>query len=448
MKRDGTRIKMHPAEVRGKWITRRRVAFALLVAVYVIAPLVSIRGQPLIQLDVAHRRFYFFGSTFNAQDFWMILPLILALVFALLAVTAWKGRVWCGWACPQTVFLEGVYRPIEQLFEGSRERRIRFDAEPWSMRKALRKAAKFFVYLFISLNIAQAAAAIFVGPKELWAMILEGPLAHREAFVLVMGFAAVLQFNFTWFREQFCVIVCPYGRMQSVLHDRKSVTVSYAVDRGEPRGKPHLEEGAAKQGDCVDCGRCVAVCPTGIDIRNGLQMECVACLQCIDACDEIMTKLKKPIGLIGFASQNERQGKKRELSVRVLVYAALALLSVGALGFNVVARVPFEANVIRPRGANPFVVDGQVIRNTFQVHVFNKNPRPSRLRVEIVSPVPASIVLGVHSVELPSLADANVPVAVSIERHLLASKRTLTLKVFDEASGEVVEKPIPFLAPP
>lgn len=447
MKQDGSAIRMHPADVRGPWMTRRRVVFALLLLVYVALPLMEIGGHPAVQLDVAGRRFFLLGSTFNAQDLWLALLAVLAFVFGLLAVTAWRGRLWCGWACPQTVFLEGVYRPIERLLEGGREQRVRLDAAPWTARKVGLRAAKYLVFLVVSLNVAQAAAAIFVGPRALLAMIVEGPAAHWEAFALVMGFTAVLMFNFTWFREQFCVVLCPYGRLQSVLHDKDSITVAYVERRGEPRGKL-VKPPAPPKGDCIDCGRCVAVCPTGIDIRNGLQMECLACLQCVDACDEVMAKVKRPPQLIALRSHHELLGERRRvLRPRLLVYGALMLLSVGALGFSLATRTPFESNVIRTRGSNPFVVEGEVVRNPFEIHLVNKNPGPATFRLALTAPVPLEVVFGTPSVELASLADARVPVMVTVRREHLSGPLELTLEIADSASGVVKRQPVRFVSP-
>lgn len=447
MKPDGSRIKVHPADVKGTWLTRRRIVFALLVAFYVLMPLVTIGGKPAIQLEVSTRRFYLFGQTFNAQDFWMVLLLALSFVFGLLAVTAWRGRVWCGWACPQTVFLEGVYRPIERFFEGGREQRVKLDAAPWTAKKAALRLAKYATFLFVSLNIAHAAAAIFVGPREFLEMIIEGPSKHVEAFFLVMGFTAILMFNFTWFREQFCVVLCPYGRLQSVLHDKESVTVSYFEQRGEPRGR--LAKGAAQpRGDCVDCNRCVAVCPTGIDIRNGLQMECLACLQCIDACDDVMTKVKKPTGLIGFASHNELLGKPRKIvRPRLMVYTAITGLALTTLGVSLAVRTPFESNVIRTKGSNPFIVDGDVVRNPFEIHLVNKNPEPSKFHLSISGPVALDAVIGTPDVELASLANTRVPVVVSIKKELVKGPIELTLEITDSRSGAVKKQPLKFLSP-
>jgi cytochrome c oxidase accessory protein FixG len=448
MKRDGSRLDIHPADVRGQWMTRRRAAFVVLIGFYVLAPFIPVGGHPMIQLDVAHRRFYLFGQTFNSQDFWMVLLLALTFAFGLLLVTAWKGRVWCGWGCPQTVFLEGVYRPIERLFDGPREARIRLAAEPWTAKKLARRVAKHTVFLAVSAAVAHTASALFVSPRELWLMIQEGPSAHLEAFGLTTGFTAILMFNFAWFREQFCVVVCPYGRLQSVLHDKDSQTVAYFERRGEPRGKvSKAAEGAAsKTGDCIDCKRCIAVCPTGIDIRNGLQMECLACTQCVDACDEMMDKVKRPRGLIGFASQAQLKGEPaRVLRPRLVVYAALTVLAAGALGVSLATRTPFEANIFRARGAMPFLVDGDVVRNPLQVHVFNKGPGPSKFRIEVRSPVEAQVVVGTPDLELASLTDANVPVSVSIQRSKLATPVDLVLVVKDETSGLSREQTIRFL---
>lgn len=446
MKQDGSHIKMHPADVRGKWITRRRVVFALLIAFYVGMPLLKIGGKPAIQLEVSTRRFYLFGETFNAQDFWMVLLLALSFAFGLLAITAWRGRVWCGWGCPQTVFLEGVYRPIERFFEGGREQRLKLDAAPWTAKKVALRVAKYAVFLFVSVNIAHAAAAIFVGPREFLDMIIEGPAKHVEAFLLVMGFTAILMFNFTWFREQFCVVLCPYGRLQSVLHDKDSITVSYFEKRGEPRGK--LVKGAAPRGDCVDCNRCVAVCPTGIDIRDGLQMECVACLQCVDACDDVMAKVKRPPELIGFASHNQLLGQPRKvMRPRLLIYTALTVLPLLTLGVSLAMRTPFESNVIRTKGSNPFVLDGEVVRNPFEIHLVNKNPQPSKFHLSISAPVPADVVIGTPDVELASLTGARVPVMVSIKKELVKGPIELTIEITDSASGVVKKQPLRFLSP-
>ncbi len=406
-------------------------------------------GHPMIQLDVQHRCFYLFGSTFNSQDVWLVLLLALSFLFALLFVTAWKGRVWCGWACPQTVFLEGLYRPIERFFDGPREVRLRLAAAPWTASKVAKRLGKYSVFLFLSAVIAHTATALFVSPAELALMLVEGPSHHWEAFGLTLGFTAVLMFNFSWFREQFCVVLCPYGRLQSVLHGSNSVTVAYRTARGEPRGKV-LKAPSAPIGDCIDCNRCVAVCPTGIDIRNGLQMECLACTACIDACDEMMDKVQRPRGLIAFASQNEIQGLPQQAwSPRLILYASLAATPMVGLGISLAMRVPFEANVIRPRGAMPFAVDREFIRNAFEIHVFNKNPARARFHIEVNGvPPDAQVVIGTRDIELESLRDALVPISVSIPRKTAAVvPLQFQVIVKDDTHGAVLTRSVGFLQP-
>ncbi|MFZ5446975.1 MAG: cytochrome c oxidase accessory protein CcoG [Myxococcota bacterium] len=448
MNKDGSRKVIHPADVKGFWTRWRRVVFGLLIAVYVAGPLIPVGGHPMIQLDVEHRRFFLFGTTFNSQDFWMVLLLVLSFVFGLLAFTAWRGRVWCGWACPQTVFLEGVYRPIERFFDGPREARIRLASEPMSVKKFARRLGKYTAFLLVSVAIAHTATALFVSPKELWLMIQEGPAAHLEAFTLTTGFTLILTFNFTWFREQFCVVLCPYGRLQSVLHDRDSVTVAYREARGEPRGKLQKGPDAPKVGDCIDCKRCVNVCPTGIDIRDGLQMECLACTQCIDACDEVMDKINRPRGLIAFASQSElaNANPRGFLRPRVLVYVGLMSIALVTLAISLGTRTPFEANIFRPRGALPFMVDGDVVRNPFELHVFNKRPDATKFKIELVgAPPDAQIVIGTPEFELASLTDAHVPVSVSIPRKSLGKPVDLKVLITDQSTGVVREKTVRFL---
>jgi cytochrome c oxidase accessory protein FixG len=451
MRADGSRRKVHPADVRGKWIVRRRVVFAALMAFYVLAPLVPVGGHPSLLLDFAHRRFFLVGHTFNAQDFWMVVLLGLTFTFGLLLVTAWRGRVWCGWACPQTVFLEGVYRPIERFFDGPRERRLLTAKQPLTVRRILRSTAKHLCFLLVSINIAHAAAAIFVSPRELLAMLREGPAQHWVAFLLTVGFAALLEFNFAWFREQFCVVMCPYGRMQSLLHDRDSITVSYDAGRGEPRGKlvKHASQNAPALGDCIDCRRCVVVCPTAIDIRNGLQMECLACTQCIDACDDVMVKIGRPTGLIGMLSLRGLGGQPtRRLRPRLAIYGALTLIAASALAAALWSRTPFEANILRPAGGNPFVVDGATIRNAFEIHLVNKAPEEGTFAIEVTGPVEATIAISPPVVTVGSFADLHVPVSVSIARRLLADPVELTVRVVERRSGAMKEQSVRFLSPP
>ena len=450
MKQDGSRIMIHTADVRGKWTRRRRWVFAALILFYLLAPFITVGGHPMVQLDIEHRSFYLFGGTFNAQDFWMVLLLALSLVFGLLMVTAWHGRVWCGWACPAgPVFLEGIYRPIERFIEGPRERRIKLESEPWTAEKIIRRALKLAAFLVVSVILAHSFTALFVSPKDLWLMITEGPARHPGDFLFTAGFTAILMGYFTWFRDQFCVVLCPYGRLQSVLQDADSLAITYDDARGEPRGKVARDQATEqKVGDCVDCKRCIQVCPTGIDIRNGLQMECLACHQCMDACDEVMLKLNRAPGLIKFMSQHEHtKAPSRVLRPRLFVYGAIMTLALGTLVTALLTRTPFEANIWRARGSNPFILDGDTVRNPLQIHIFNKNTHSAKFHCEVVSPVPAEVVMGQTDFELKSLTDTFVPVTISIDRKNLASPVEYTVVVRDESSGSVKKVAVGFLKP-
>ena len=445
---DGGRLPIHPLEVRGVFIRARRVVFAVLLAIYIVAPLLSIGGHPSIQLDVSARRFYLFGSTFNAQDFWMVVLLAMGFVFSLLLVTAWRGRLWCGWACPQTVFLEALYRPIERLFDGPRERRLKQAKEGFRLRRLPRELGKHAGYLAVSVGLAHVASALFVSVNELAGMIADGPAQHPVAFLWTTSFTLILYLNFAWFREQFCVVLCPYGRLQSVLQDRRTVSVAYDVARGEPRGKAQKAGTVApKIGDCVDCKKCVMACPTAIDIREGMQMECLACMQCADACDEVMGKLKRPSGLIRYASLAELAGQPRAvLRPRLGIYAALVTVCFGGLAFALSVRSSFEANVLRLAGV-PFVIENGTVRNQVQVHLVNKASTPVSFELSVEGPEGMEVHLAQSKVTLPSLEGVHVPLAVVLPRER-AKRAEVKLRVHNLADGTERVLAVPFLAPP
>jgi cytochrome c oxidase accessory protein FixG len=447
---DGSRLAIHPADVQGRFITRRRLVFAVLMAIYVALPLVEVGGHPAVHLDVAARRFYLFGGTYNAQDFWRVLFLVTSVGFSLLFFTAWLGRVWCGWACPQTVFLEGVYRPIERFFDGPRERRLKQAGSPWTPARVGRAVLKHGAYAGVSMLISHAALSLFVSAGGLVSMVSAGPAASPVAFGWAMAVTGALYFNFAWFREQLCVVVCPYGRLQSVMQDRDSVIIGYDARRGEPRGrmlKAKPGEVAPPRGDCVDCRRCVAVCPTGIDIRNGLQMECLACAQCVDACDEVMDKVGRPRGLIRYDSLNGLAGQPhRVLRPRLVLYGVLMTAAVTGLVLSLVGRVPFEANLLRFQGT-PYLIEGGTVRNQFELHLVNKNPGEATFTLRVDSPVPAQVVLPQAEVKLASLESFRVPLFITVQQERVPGPFTFQVEVKDSASGEVKRMEARFLGP-
>jgi len=439
---DGRHVAIHPLDVRGRFIRARRIGFVFLIALYLAAPLLPVGGHPAVFLDVARRSFYLFGATFNAQDFWIAAFVAAALVFALLFVTAWRGRVWCGWACPQTVFLEALYRPIERWIDGPRNARVKRAQGPWTAGRVLRLLAKYALYLAVSSVIAHTAVSLFVSAPELIGMVRDGPAAHPVAFGWSVALTLALTFNYGWFREQLCIVLCPYGRLQSVLHDPDSIVVGYDARRGEPRGKAT----AGGAGDCVDCKKCVWACPTGIDIRNGLQMECLACAQCADACDEVMLKLRRPEGLIRYASPNQLAGGARRVwRPRLAIYAAAALVAASVAVSAFAGRTPFEATVVRQPGV-PWVIEGDRLRNQLEVHLTNKRGTRGHFGLAVSGPVPAEIGLGQAQLDLPALGDARIPLVITMARRDARPGLTFALDVTD-GSGSARRQEIRIVAP-
>ena len=314
LRADGSRRWLKPRLSPGRWLNRRRALGYALIALFVVLPHVRIAGKPALLLDVAHRQFTFFGTTLYPTDTFLLALLLLIVFLSLFFLTALFGRVWCGWACPQTVYLELVFRPIERFFEGAPGKKTKAGA--W------RRPAKIAVYVLLAFALAHTFLSYFVGTDALRVWMTRSPLEHPISFLIVAGVTGLMLFDFGFFREQLCIVACPYGRMQSVMLDKDSLIIGYDRLRGEPRGKMrkkpkgdvHLETVEPERGDCIDCHMCVTTCPTGIDIRDGLQLECVNCTQCIDACDSIMHKIGKPRGLIRYSSQRMLEGGQGALA--------------------------------------------------------------------------------------------------------------------------------------
>lgn len=389
IREDGSRPFLHPTDVRGRFARARRVSALALIAFYLSLPWIKLGGYPAVFLDVANRRFHLFGLTLAAQDIWLLFFLITGLGFSLFFITALLGRIWCGWACPQTVFLDHVYRRIERWIDGDAVHRRALDIAPMSPGKALRRVSKHTLYLLVSATITHLFLAYFVSLPELWAIMSAAPAQHWSLFVFIAVFTGALYFNFAWFREQLCIVICPYGRLQSALTDDHSLVIGYDAKRGEPRHQTRSldavhnqisggvpSEAVAKEGDCVACNRCVNVCPTGIDIRQGLQIECIGCTACIDACDDVMTRLHRPRGLIRYDSQNAFAGRPtRWLRPRTVLYGILLLVGATVATWALSTFRPASIGVTRIPGS-PYIVDAGSIRNQFLVRLVNKRAVP------------------------------------------------------------------------
>jgi len=437
---DGRRRFVHTADVHGKFTRARRIVFAVLIAIWIALPLIPIGGHAAVLLDVARRRFYLFGQTFNAQDVWLMFFILTGAVFVLAVMTAVAGRVFCGFACPQTVFLDMVFRPIERFVDGPREERRRRQQGPWNVGRLARLLAKHALYLLAAFLVAHVFLSFFVPLRQTLQMVLGKPSDHPEAFAWATAVTLLLYGDFAWFREQLCLVVCPYGRLQASLIDADSLVIGYDSKRGEPRGKA-----GHATGDCVDCKRCVVVCPTGIDIRNGQQLDCVGCTACIDACDEIMLKLKRPTGLVRFDSQVAFAGGQRRIwRPRLLIYAGLGVvgLTVATLAFS--RRESFEANITRPKGA-PFVVEDGRVRNSFVVHLVNKRDEEAVLDLE-TAPATGVDVSVEGRVAVPALGSVAVPCVVTIDASR-QGKVYVLLRVLREGRGEEKDVTVEIVRP-
>jgi len=450
---DGSRRHPEPADISGRFTRGRRAVYAMLMAIYVTLPFVEIGGDRAVHLDIPGRRFHLFGSVFNAQDGFRLLLLALTVAFGLLFVTAVWGRLWCGWACPQSVFIEGLFRPIERLIDGPREQRIRLRQQGFSPRRLPLVLLKHALYLAVAFLLAHALLALFVPLPKLVGMMSHAPGVNAVPFGWAMAVTGVLYFDGAWFREQFCVVLCPYGRLQSVLTDEHSLVIGYDAARGEPRRGKAAPEGrlslpvvdGTREGDCVDCGRCVSVCPTAIDIRNGLQMECIGCAQCVDACDDVMDRLSRPRGLVRYDSLSGLVGhQRRRVRSRVVVYGLVFASVVTALIVTTVLRRPFEAELVRARGM-PYVVDGDRVRNTFELHVVNKQPVAAELLVTTLADDGTEVTLPVDRITLGSLDDFRLPVVATRSR--TAGSASIRLTVTEKDSGRVRDITAPLLGP-
>lgn len=473
---DGSRRWLKPRLAIGRFLRARRAVAWFLIALFTLLPHLRINGKPAVLLDILHREFTVFGKTFLPTDTFLLMLLVAGGFVTIFLLTALLGRVWCGWGCPQTVYLEFVYRPIERLMLGAPGR-----AAPTRFR-GLRRTAMYALYFVISFALANTFLAYFVGTNELAHWMLRSPTEHPTGFIVVAATTGLMLFNFGFFREQTCILACPYGRFQSVLLDQDSLIISYDVERGEPRGRakrppvnkplssdvaltvlntpassqastphvpaslldhdhahPHIHgqpdtccgdckgqgscgnkastttgsvatgtasstavaaSPAKTNGDCVDCGLCSAVCPTGIDIRNGLQLECVGCAQCIDACEDVMTKLHRPKGLIRYSTQHAMQHKKASLRPRLVLYPVVLLIIASLFVWRLLSAADLDISIVRMRGAPYSATSTGEIANSLTMHLTNRAENTRAYRISLSE---ADIAAGVKIAGEPAL---------------------------------------------
>ena len=374
---EGNRKYIYPKKPSGKFYDYRKWVSYFLLLVLVANPFVKINGNQFMMFNVLERRYTIFGFPFWPEDFYIfVLFMVVGVVFVIL-FTVIFGRIFCGWICPQTIFLEMVFRRIEFWIEGDRGAQIRLSKQEWNAEKIRKKGIKWFIFLVISFLIANVFLAYLISSDELFKMIQEGPENHLSTLISLSIFTGVFYFIFTWFREQVCIIACPYGRLQGVLLDNKSINVIYDFVRGEKeigRAKFNKNEDrdTTGKGDCIDCNLCVHVCPTGIDIRNGTQLECTNCTACIDECESIMKSVGLPKGLIRYASEDEIEKKaKFKFTTRMKGYTAVLAILIGILSGLLFLRNDVETTILRLPG-QLFQHKGDNISNVYTFKIINK----------------------------------------------------------------------------
>ena len=436
---EGNRKFIFPKKPSGRFYEYRKWVSYFLLIVLVANPFIKINGNQFMMFNVLERRFNIFGFPFWPQDFYLfVVSMIVGVVFVIL-FTVIFGRIFCGWICPQTIFLEMVFRRIEFWIEGDRGAQIRLEKQEWNSEKIRKKAIKWFLFLIISFFIANVFLAYLISSDELLKMISDGPENHYSTLISLLIFTAIFYFIFAWFREQVCIIACPYGRLQGVLLDDKSINVAYDFVRGEKetgRAKFNKQEdrAASGKGDCIDCKQCVHVCPTGIDIRNGTQLECVNCTACIDECDTIMEGVGLPKGLIRYASEDEiEKNSKFTFTARMKGYSAVLFILIGIFIGLLFLRTDVEAVILRLPG-QLFQHKGDNISNIYTFKIINKtNNDFNDIHFKLVGIKGTLKVVGEQDLKVPRQGMKSGTLFIEINQYLLESDKTkLEIEVFEE----------------
>jgi cytochrome c oxidase accessory protein FixG len=421
---------LYPKQPAGRYTRARTWLSYVLILVMFAGPFIKIQGNPLLLMDIVERRFIILGRIFWPQDAAILAVGLLVFLTGIAIFTAAYGRLWCGWVCPQTVMMEMVFRKIEYWIDGDAYAQRALDRAPWNRRKIVRRAAKHAIFLGLSFVIGNTLLAYFIGIEKLFAIVTDNPLNHLHGLTFMVLFTLLFYSIFARFREQACTFICPYGRFQSTLLDENSIVVAYDNRRGEQRGflhrsQPPAERQAAGFGDCIDCHRCVAVCPTGIDIRNGTQMECVHCTACMDACDQVMDKIDRPRGLVRYASLNGiERGERLRLTPRLAAYSAILVALIALESFLLLSRAEVEATLLRAPGSLFQQMPNGDYSNLYLLKLINKTNRDVPVELRLDNLEGRVQIMGRPELVVPAAQLAETPVLIELPRDRLQGANT------------------------
>ena len=433
--------KVYPRDVKGRFASMRRIAMFVLLGMYYVFPWINWAGHQSVLFDLPARKFYIFSLTFWPQDFIFLALLLIIAGLSLFFVTAVAGRLWCGYACPQTVWTE-AFLLIERWVEGDRNKRMKLDAAPWSRNKVLRKSLKQFLWISFALWTGFTFVGFFTPIRDLGHSIVTFQLGGWETFwMLFYGFATYG--NAGILREQVCKYMCPYARFQGAMFDKDTLVIAYDQDRGEPRGgrKKSIDPAEKGLGDCIDCTMCVQVCPTGIDIREGLQLECIACAACIDVCDQVMDKMDYPRGLIRYTTEHALHAKETKvIRPRIIVYAIILLTLIGGVLWSINDRVLLRADLLRDRNALYRELPGGVIENVYTLKLINMDAKTHRYNIELVGNEGMQLSVSPEPVLEPEQVGSFI---VHVQAPADAGRGSMALKVrFSTVDEPVIERTV------
>jgi len=449
---EGKRKWVYPRKPKGRFYNRRSIVSWILLIILFGGPFVKIDGEPLLLFNVIERKFVIFGQIFWPQDFFLfVIAMLTAIVFIILFTTVF-GRIFCGWVCPQTIFLEMVFRKIEYWIEGDWRKQKKLDKMPWNAEKIRKKGIKNFLFVLVSIIIAHTFLSYIIGVDQVNELLTSSPLDNTSGFIAMVIFTGLFYGVFARFREQACIIVCPYGRLQGALLDNKSIVVAYDFVRGEStngraRFKKNEDREAAGKGDCIDCKACVDVCPTGIDIRNGTQLECVNCTACIDACDDIMDNISKPRGLIRYASiENIEKKEPFKFTPRLIAYSSVLGLLMSAMVILLALRSPVEATVLRSQGTT-YQKEGDKLKNLYTYKIINKTKEEIDVNFVIDDFNGAEVKLIGHAPIVPAGGSAEGALFVIIDSDKVTDYKTKIKLNINNSEGTLTTVKTMFLGP-